>query len=257
MGREEERSWAAKTQHSLAISGGSDRISFYTSAQYMWQDAIYKKGNQDFSQYQFTSNLDAKITNAIKFSVDIMGRQEIRNRGVYSTEDLFGYFLTTNPMAAPYYPNGLLRAGYDGVTNNAAVKVTNLPGKNKSTNSTLNLKPRLHIDLDCLTSGLYVEGYAALDFHFNDGKQINNPYDVYQYDAASDISTNRRDATGSISVNQWFNKVKTISLIARICYCRRFDSGHNIVAFIAYEQCKYTYTGIFAYSTTYSSTTIL
>ena len=141
------KNWATKTQHSLAISGGSDRISFYTSAQYMWQDAIYKKGNQDFSQYQFTSNLDAKITNAIKFSVDIMGRQEIRNRGVYSTEDLFGYFLTTNPMAAPYYPNGLLRAGYDGVTNNAAVKVTNLPGKNKSTNSTLNLKPRLHIDL--------------------------------------------------------------------------------------------------------------
>ena len=89
------KNWATKTQHSLAISGGSDRISFYTSAQYMWQDAIYKKGNQDFSQYQFTSNLDAKITNAIKFSVDIMGRQEIRNRGVYSTEDLFGYFLTT------------------------------------------------------------------------------------------------------------------------------------------------------------------
>ena len=68
----------------------------------------------DYNQYQFTTNLDAKITKAIKFSMDILGR-EVRNRGVYSTEDLFGYFLTTNPMAAPYYPNGLLRVGYEDV----------------------------------------------------------------------------------------------------------------------------------------------
>ena len=142
--------------------------------------------------------------------MDILGRQEVRNRGVYSTEDLFGYFLTTNPMAAPYYPNGLLRVGYDGVTNNAAVKVTDIPGTNKTTYSTLNLKPRLRVDLDVITKGLYVEGYAALDFHFNDGKQINNPYDVYQYDAATDSYINRRDATGSISVNQWFTKIKPL-----------------------------------------------
>ena len=54
------KDWATKTQHSLAISGGNDKISFYTSAQYMYQDAIYKKGVQDYNQYQFTTNLDAK-----------------------------------------------------------------------------------------------------------------------------------------------------------------------------------------------------
>ncbi len=188
--------------------------------------------------------------------MDILGRQEVRNRGVYSTEDLFGYFLTTNPMAAPYYPNGLLRVGYDGVTNNAAVKVTDIPGTNKTTYSTLNLKPRLRVDLDVITKGLYVEGYAALDFHFNDGKQINNPYDVYQYDAATDSYINRRDATGSISVNQWFNKDKTITLNARLGYSHDFKGGHHVDAFIAYEQSKYDYTGISAYRTNYLSTTI-
>lgn len=250
------KDWATKTQHSLSVNGGNDKISFYTSAQYMYQDAIYKKGVQDYNQYQFTTNIDAKITKAIKFSFDILGRQEVRNRGVYSTEDLFGYFLTTNPMAAPYYPNGLLRVGYDGVTNNAAVKVTDIPGTNKTTYSTLNLKPRLRIDLDCITSGLYAEGYAALDFHFNDGKQVNNPYDVYQYDAAADKYVNRRDATGAISVNQWFNKDKTITLNARVGYGRTFGEAHRIEAFVAYEQSQYDYTGISAYRTNYLSTTI-
>lgn len=250
------KNWAPKTQHSLAVSGGNENLSFYTSAQYLWQDAIYKKGVQDYNQYQFTTNLDAKISKAIKISMDILGRQEVRNRGVYSTEDLFGYFLTTNPMAAPYYPNGLLRVGYDGVTNNAAVKVTDLPGTNKTTYSTLNLKPRLRIDLDCLTPGLYVEGYAALDFHFNDGKQINHPYDIYQYDAAADTYVNKKEATGSISVNQWFEKDKIITLNARAGYNHTFEGGHHIDAFIAYEQSKYDYTTISAYRTNYLSTTI-
>lgn len=250
------KDWATKTQHSLSVSGGNDKVSFYTSAQYMWQDAIYKKGVQDYNQYQFSTNLDAQITKAIRFSIDILGRQEVRNRGVFSTEDLFGYFLTTNPMVAPYYPNGLLRVGYDGVHNNPAVKVTDLPGTSKSTYSTLNLKPRLRIDLDRLTKGLYVEGYAALDFHYNDGKQLNRPYDVYQYNAAEDTYDNMRAALGPVSVSQWFSKDKTITLNGRIGYGRDFEGGHHVEAFVAYEQMKYDYTTVNAWRTNYLSDAI-
>lgn len=76
-------------------------------------------------------------------------------------------------------------------------------------------------------------------------KQINNPYDVYQYDAATDSYINRRDATGSISVNQWLNKDKTITLNARLGYSHDFKGGHHVDAFIAYEQSKYTIILVF------------
>ena len=135
------KNWATNTQHSLSVSGGNDKLSFYSSAQYAYQDAIYKNTPQDYNQYQFTTNIDAKINKSIKFSMDILGRQEVRNRGIYSTEDLFGYFLTTNPMSAPYYPNGLLRIGYDGITNNALLMVSDTPGTKKTNYHTLNLKP--------------------------------------------------------------------------------------------------------------------
>ena len=54
--------------------------------------------------------------------------------------------------------------------------------------------------------------------------------------AATDFYINRRDATGSISVNQWFNKDKTITLNARLGYSHDFKGGHHVDAFIAYEQ---------------------
>lgn len=250
------KNWATNTQHSLSVSGGNDRLSFYTSAQYAYQDAIYKNTPQDYNQYQFTTNIDARISKAIKFSMDILGRQEVRNRGVYSTEDLFGYFLTTNPMSAPYFPNGLLRIGYDGITNNALLMVSDIPGTNKTANNTINLKPRVRIDLDALTPGLYAEGYAALDYSFNDGKTVNTPYDIYSYSSASGEYTNHRDATGAISVNSWTNKSSSITLNARIGYTRTFNESHRIDAFASYEQSRYNYSSLSGYRTNYLSSAL-
>lgn len=250
------KDWTNRTQHSIAISGGSDKVSFYTSAQYMWQDAIYKNSAQDYGQYQFTTNLDAKISSKIRFSMDIRGRKESRQRGVYDTDYLFGYFLTTNPMAAPYYPNGLPRVGYDGVTRNAAVMVTDAPGTNKYTYNILNIKPTLHIDLDIITKGLYAEGYAALDYSFNNGKTINHPYDLFEYDPATDKYNNMRSATGAISLNSWADNSDRTTINARIGYKNTFGD-HKIDAFAAYEQFKYNYNNVSAYRTNYLSTAIM
>lgn len=250
------KNWATNTQHSLSVSGGNDKLSFYSSAQYMYQDAIYRNSPQDYNQYQFTTNIDAQINKAVKFSMDILGRQEVRNRGVWSTEDLFGYFLTTNPMSAPYFPNGLLRIGYDGVTRNAVLMVSDIPGTNKTTNNSINLKPKIRIDLDIITPGLYAEGYAALDYTFNNGKSVNTPYDIYSYSSATGEYTNNRDATGAISVNSWSNNSNTITLNARIGYSRTFNDIHRIDAFASYEQSKYQYNGLSGYRTNYLSSAL-
>lgn len=251
------KNWAGKTQHSLSISGGTDKISFYTSAQYMWQDAIYKNSAQDYKQFQLVSNLDAKVTDKIRFSLDILGRQEQRKRGIYSTPYLFTYFLSTFPGSAPYYPNGLPRVGYDGVTRNAAIMVTDEPGSNNYTNNIINIKPLLHVDLDFITEGLYAEGYAAIDYTFSDGKQINQPYDLYYYDNATGEYQNRRSDTGQISLNDWATRYSTITLNARIGYERTFNKSHKVNAFVAYEQSKYNYHTLSGYRTNFLSNTLM
>ena len=251
------KSWAGKTQHSLSISGGTDKISFYTSAQYMWQDAIYKNSAQDYKQFQLMSNIDAQINKSIRFSLDILGRQEQRQRGIYTTPYLFTYFLSTFPGSAPYYPNGLPRVGYDGVTRNAAIMVTDQPGSNNYTTNVINIKPLLHVDLDFITKGLYAEGYAAIDYTFSDGKQINQPYDLYYYDNATQEYQNRRSDTGQISLNDWATRYSTITLNARIGYERTFNDSHKVNAFVAYEQSKYNYHTLSGYRTNFLSNTLM
>ncbi|MCD8043059.1 MAG: TonB-dependent receptor [Tannerellaceae bacterium] len=247
--------WAAKTQHSLSISGGTDKMSFYTSVQYMWQDAIYKNSAQDYGQYQFTTNLDMNISSKVRLSVDILGRQEKRNRGIHDTDYMFGYFLTTNPTASAYYPNGLLRIGYDWLTNNAAIMATDIPGKSERVQNVLNLKPTLHIDLDFITKGLYIEGYSAVDFSFFDGKTVGHPFDIYEYNQKTEEYENKRSETGVIWVSAWNQNTRAITLNGRLGYNRTFGN-HKIDAFVAYEQYKYEFKRLGAGRTNYLSTTL-
>jgi hypothetical protein len=82
-----------------------------------------------------------------------------------------------------------------------------------------------------ITKGLYVEGYAALDFHFDNGKSLNQPYDLYYYDKATNEYQNKRADTGKISVNSWSSNYKTITLNARIGYSHTFAEAHKVDAF--------------------------
>ena len=253
---ETTKKWAGKTQHSVSLSGGSDRVSFYTSAQYMTQDAIYKNSAYGYNQYQFVTNVDAKLNKSIRMSLDILGRQENRKRGNSSTDYLFTYFLTTFPGSAPYYPNGLPRAGYDGLTNNAAIMMTDAPGHSNTVRNVLTLKPLLHIDLDVLTPGLYLEGYAALDMMYSNTKSMGKPFDLYQYDRAADEYINRHDDTGVIWVDNSAANSRSVTLNGRIGYRRTFAEKHHVDAFAAYEQMKYDYSYLSASRTNYLSAAI-
>lgn len=176
------KNWATQTEHSVSANGGNDKISFYTSAQYMWQDAIYKKAAQDYGQYQLTSNIDAKVGKYIKIGLDIQGRQEKRTRGVFGTNYLFDFLMKCKPIYGAYSPDGQYPlVGMEYASTNPAVMVTKDPGETKYTYNYLNLKPTLRVDMDFITKGLYFEGYAAMDFMFRNGKTINHPYDVYEY----------------------------------------------------------------------------
>ena len=258
------KNWATQTEHSVSVKGGNDKISFYTSAQYMWQDAIYKKAAQDYGQYQLTSNIDAKVGKWIKIGLDIRGRQEKRTRGVFSTNYLFDFLMKCKPIYGAYSPDGQYPlVGMEYASTNPAVMVTRDPGETKYVYNYLNLKPTIRVDLDFLTKGLYLEGYAAMDFMFRNGKTINHPYDVYEYVSSGQEKdkvwgdyVNRRDQTGAISVNQWSDNSTSVTLNARLGYSRTFADDHKVDAFVAYEQNKYDFGSVGAYRTNYLSTTI-
>jgi len=61
-------------------------MKYYLSFGSNYEDAYYKHSGTNFTQYDFRSNIDGKITNNISIALDIAGRQEDRNFPTVSEE---------------------------------------------------------------------------------------------------------------------------------------------------------------------------
>jgi TonB-linked SusC/RagA family outer membrane protein len=62
------KNFAALTDHSVTLSGGSSHFTFVGVANYVYQDGLIN--NNHYSRFNLRLNLDAKITNWLKFSLD-------------------------------------------------------------------------------------------------------------------------------------------------------------------------------------------
>ena len=50
----------------MSLRGGTESIKYFISAGYRYQDAIYRNSSADYSQFNFRSNIDGKITRNIR-----------------------------------------------------------------------------------------------------------------------------------------------------------------------------------------------
>jgi TonB-linked SusC/RagA family outer membrane protein len=59
-------------QHNLAISGGSDNISYFISGGYLNQQGVFKYDADQFERYNFRAKVDAKITDWLSVNNNLM-----------------------------------------------------------------------------------------------------------------------------------------------------------------------------------------
>ncbi len=95
-------------KHSLSVSGGSDKITYYALANYIGEEGSYI--NLDNKRFNLRSNITAEITKSIKMNLNISGNQQNHNRFYwpFSGDDEFTvgdlYRCTFNwPKTYPFY----------------------------------------------------------------------------------------------------------------------------------------------------------
>jgi TonB-linked SusC/RagA family outer membrane protein len=231
-----------QTQHSLTVSGGSDRVKYLFSGGYTYQDAFYRKSATNFKQYNLRMNVDAQVTSLLKISLDVVGRSENRNYPPASADGVFLSVLGSYPGLAPFYPNGLPVAGIEGP--NPLQMAQGYDGYRRSANNSLQTTANFELKLPFITQGLSVSGFASYDFAFYNGKTFTRPFDLYRYDSTNKVYNNVRDILlGDPAIGQNYGSSLLKTYHARLNYERRFGD-HNIGAFIAFEQSDYYNEGI-------------
>ncbi|MEI7526951.1 MAG: TonB-dependent receptor, partial [Mariniphaga sp.] len=164
----------------FTLSGGSEKLAYFFSAGYKYQDGNYNRSATNYSQANFRSNIDGKITDNIKISIDFSGRQENRNYPTRDANTIFGSSMRSFPTSPAYWPNGL--AGPDLERGeNPVIMATSETGYNKSTIYVLESNVKLDITIPWV-KGLSLMGNASIDKNFQMGKLWQTPYYLYGWD---------------------------------------------------------------------------
>lgn len=92
----------APTQnHQLSISGGSQKVQYLLSGNYLNQEGIIK--NTDFSRISFRANVDAKPSDKFKLSASLTANKSDAN---VAPSGIIGSLLIMPPTATIYDPDG-------------------------------------------------------------------------------------------------------------------------------------------------------
>ena len=227
---------APQSQHKLAVSGSTEKVNYYVSAQYLNQQSNYKVTDKEYKQFNILSNIDVKATKYIKLSLDVNARRQQNNNPVDNP-----YILMQNIDVSPtWYPvkwsNGFYAQGVStGANVNAVIRSSNLPGYSNNTSFIVNTKMGIDIQLPFIIKGLSASGYYAYDFIQSNNKTFGTPYSAYDYNRATNDYVDVSGSTGSGSLSQDNTLTKRITSFAKIAYDQKLGK-HSINAFVGYEE---------------------
>ena len=100
------KTWSPQSRQNLQISGGSESIKYMGSLGYVNQDAYYKNSATRYQQYNFRTNVDAKVNKYISANLGIMVRRESRKFPTESAGSIFRMLMRGRPTEPEVWPNG-------------------------------------------------------------------------------------------------------------------------------------------------------
>lgn len=168
----------------LSLSGGSDDgVRYYVSVGSLTEDGYYKESATKYKQYNFRSNIDAKVTDFFQLGVDLAGRQENRNFPTVGADQIFRMLIRGKPNLPAYWPNGLPGPDIENGVNPAVVS-TNATGSVVDNNYVFQSNLRGRIDVPWV-KGLNIVMNASFDEAFRPVKRFRTPWYLYTWDYTS------------------------------------------------------------------------
>ncbi|MBS1920504.1 MAG: TonB-dependent receptor [Bacteroidetes bacterium] len=225
----------------VSLSGGSEGLKYFVSLGSNYQDGIYRNSATNYSQTDFRSNIDAKISDNIKVSLDVAGRQENRNSPTISRSLIFDFAVTRAlPNVVSFYGPGLPGSNFEA-GNNPAVISTNATGYDRDKRYYMQSNLKLDINIPWI-KGLSITGNASFDKNFLNEKIWRTPWYLYTWDGVTLDANNKpvltkvKSGYADPNLTQVMADGQMTTLNALINYHTTIAEKHNIKVLLGTEK---------------------
>jgi TonB-linked SusC/RagA family outer membrane protein len=247
-----------KTGHmrraNINTSGGVQNAQYYVSLAYYEEGSFLKtdaleKYNTSlrYRRYNFTTNLNLKLTNTTKLDVNLKGYFSNVNGPALSTQDIFQSAMDAAPVIYPVsYPGGLVPGiSPNGGFRNPYADLTTRGFRTNNTNE-INANVRFTQDLSGITKGLNITAMSAFDTHneqdVNRGKRENtyivNMAYPYNPDGTINLKPSFISQAPYLDYNRNNNGTRLFYTEAAVNYDKSFDRHHITGLALGYASSK-------------------
>jgi TonB-linked SusC/RagA family outer membrane protein len=247
------------------VSGGSEKMRYFTTVGYLYQEGIFK--TEKFPEYDydptskahrvnFRSNFDIDLTSQLKMFLNVSGYMQKKNDPVVvpnMTEYLYdasGYSIVMGRLVSTpsNYHNDVTPDGEVLTTSLNGGNIANVPYgilnrtgfRNTQTNqvtATLGAEQKL----DFITEGLSVKAVASYDAFSSNMQVRQRTFQAYEVvkDATAPDSVSYRPAGTMVNSTLWDSQYQSFNnlfnLDVAINYARSFDL-HDVTAMLLYNR---------------------
>jgi TonB-linked SusC/RagA family outer membrane protein len=267
-------SW--QTQHNITVSGGADRVKYFVSVGYLYQDGMLKSfenynANYTYNRYNYRANVDVDVTPTTLLKLNIGGRVGKRHEPNGYGSNIWQYITWCTPYSSPGFVDGhyTTPALGDYIPIGGGMSGLGLYygyGYHEQTGNTLNLDIQINQKLDFITKGLSanVKGASNSSYyvyvnrtptasasrwqsvnymgHYTQpGMKIDNPL----YDNTHVFITSGEDNLDEpLSYSSYTSKSRDWYLEGSLNYSRQFGN-HEVTGLLLYNQSKTYYPSNF------------
>ncbi|GAB3648605.1 TonB-dependent receptor [Echinicola sediminis] len=229
--------YSPEFRSSLTVSGGSEKVNYFVSGDYLDQKGMYASGDLKFNQYQVRANVDIKLHENFTLGVDLNGRFGERHRPGVDEGYIFKHIYANLPTELGVYPNGLVAWGGENGSN-PYIMSSNASGFDNTFDNNLRGKFSFDWRLDDLTEGLSIKGFMGVRKMSNNQKSWYTPWTVYTYQEGTEeyVPSQGYSQRGNKRIlREGFWKFNEVMLNSTINYDRTFGD-HTFRGFVGMEK---------------------
>ncbi len=239
----------------INLSGGNDKVTFYSNFNMMHSDGPYKTESNDkygpnnqFYWFNLRTNIDVKVTDYLKAYMNVTGNvKKEHTPGAGFLNSIYPHLFTMpSTVYGPLTPS-VDNAPYPGgevlVTqneNDSPYGMVNRTGYANYTVTNVYANFGLNLNMDFLTKGLSLIGDVAYMSNTTNSLLTTKNYRRYQRDAtSSDLNFVRKgtDDNTTLAYSKSNNEFYDLSYRGRINYNRNFSSHYiNAMGYVLYQR---------------------
>lgn len=226
---------APQTIHNLNVSGGGDRVTYFASVGFQYQDSFFNTNALNYQKFNLRSNVSAKITDNLTFELNVAGIMDEKNNPPVGSGGIILHGLNlSSPLEQVWYDkeNGKYASPFEEAGfNGAALMDTGLVGNCTYKSRWLQTNASLQWDIPWV-KGLSVKGMYSLDYKQDNNSEYNKGYALYAADGRA-VNKNIFTAAENQLARLFFEKINYLWNVS-LNYNRSFGK-HNVSGLVLFE----------------------